>query len=252
MAHTNWRMRDAVAGALLCLLLSGLLLGCMQRVQRVSGVRTQCASNLKQIGIAIHGANDLYKRLPPVDSNYPGTEKSPQGTVLFHLLPFMEQQNVYKMHADSNEFKDGKSMRIGMLLCPSDPSTPPTFPPSNYSPNYQVFGNEAGGKQTIQGIRDGTSTTLAFSERRGTCIDGGGSWSKRDPKFGAWVKSTAVFQSEINPPDSGDNRRWHQIHPGGINVLVCDGGVFFKSATIDPEQWRRHVVIDDGLPINVE
>jgi prepilin-type processing-associated H-X9-DG protein len=172
--------------------------------------------------------------------------------VLYHLLPFIEQQNIYKLHENSDHFTDVNMFKIGVLLCPGDPSWPAKFPPANYSPNYHVFQNEPGGSQGLQNIADGTSNTIAFCERRITCKDGGGSWSKRDPRFGAWVKSTAVFQSNIEPPNAGDNSRWHEIHKGGINVLLCDGGVFFKGTNINKDDWRKFVLIDDGPPASFD
>src|SRR5687768_7839979 len=80
-------------------ILIALLLPAIQKVREAAS-RTQCANNLKQIGIAVHAANDLYKRLPPVSNFYPGATGN-QGTVLYHLLPFMELQNIYKQGTSS-------------------------------------------------------------------------------------------------------------------------------------------------------
>lgn len=246
MAHTAWRMRDVAAGVLGLLLLCGLLAGFLRRV-RDDGGRTQCVNNAKQIVLGMHSAHDAYKKLPPVDSFYPGTDSGREGTVLYHLLPFMGGAH-YNLQKNSADFPGGELTRIRGFMCPNDPTAEPAFPKSNYAPNYFVFLNNPGGSETIEGIRDGSSNTIAFSERRGICTDGGGSWSKRDWRYGAWVKNTEPFQSEIDPPDAGDNSRWHRIHTGGIVVAMCDGKVDFLAASIEPRLWRGLVLPDDGSP----
>lgn len=75
--------------------LIGLLLPAVQRV-RASAAQTTCANQLRQLGLASHSLHDTHKRLPPafgffpVETIYGG--KSGLGPLLFHLLPFVEQE----------------------------------------------------------------------------------------------------------------------------------------------------------------
>jgi prepilin-type N-terminal cleavage/methylation domain-containing protein len=82
-------------------ILIGLLLPAVQKV-REAAARIQGANNLKQIGLAMHNYNDTNNVLPqtfgwipklPAGARY--VAGGAQGSAFFHLLPFIEQQNLY-------------------------------------------------------------------------------------------------------------------------------------------------------------
>src|ERR1700730_4870642 len=85
-------------------ILIALLVPAVQKV-RAAAARTTCQNNLKQIGLAVHNYNGVYKRVPPVEGvNYAGNSygnfKSPDGTngtIFFFLLPYIEQQSLYNL-----------------------------------------------------------------------------------------------------------------------------------------------------------
>src|SRR5438445_1900306 len=69
-------------------LLFALLLPAVQKVRQAAG-RAQSANNLKQYALACHNYHDTFRSFPPgVDSN--------GFSALAHLLPFVEQDTVYK------------------------------------------------------------------------------------------------------------------------------------------------------------
>ena len=68
--------------------LIGLLLPAVQRVREAAN-RTSCASNLKQLGLAMHHYESMHGRLPP---NKLGEH---QATWAVLILPHIEQQNLY-------------------------------------------------------------------------------------------------------------------------------------------------------------
>src|SRR5829696_2806241 len=77
-------------------ILIGLLLPAVQKV-REAAARMQSANNLKQIALASHSCHDAHGRLPPMLGDCPGSgPNSGTGTVFFHLLPFVEQDNLYR------------------------------------------------------------------------------------------------------------------------------------------------------------
>src|SRR3978361_1664433 len=70
-------------------LLIGMLLPAVQKV-RQSAARMQSSNNLKQLAIGAHNYAATYCAHPPPgidDKNY---------SALFHILPYLEQDNLYK------------------------------------------------------------------------------------------------------------------------------------------------------------
>jgi prepilin-type N-terminal cleavage/methylation domain-containing protein len=82
--------------------LVGMLLPAVQKV-REAAARSQSQNNLKQMGIAIQNYNNTFNYLPPTfgwrptaGSNQKYVNNGTYGTGLFHILPFLEQDNLYK------------------------------------------------------------------------------------------------------------------------------------------------------------
>jgi prepilin-type N-terminal cleavage/methylation domain-containing protein len=114
-------------------ILIGLLLPAVQKV-REAAARTQCQNNLKQMGLAVHNANDTYSKLPPALGSFPGTSVTPGsgfGNGIFFFLPFIEQQNLYNIsqgtlfgvpniYCPDNNGVFTRSIKT--FVCPSDPS----------------------------------------------------------------------------------------------------------------------------------
>ncbi|WP_153556621.1 DUF1559 domain-containing protein [Roseimaritima sediminicola] len=71
--------------------LVGLLLPAVQAA-REAARRMSCSNNLKQIGLATHNFHDTYNAMPPLVNHSGGP------TFFFHLLPFIEQQNLYDLY----------------------------------------------------------------------------------------------------------------------------------------------------------
>jgi prepilin-type N-terminal cleavage/methylation domain-containing protein len=87
----------AIIGALI-----GLLLPAVQSA-RVAARRMSSLNNLKQMGLALHTYHDGMRRLPPgftstvTDaSTTPVTETGPGWSLFAEILPFMEEENVYR------------------------------------------------------------------------------------------------------------------------------------------------------------
>jgi prepilin-type N-terminal cleavage/methylation domain-containing protein len=90
-------------------ILIGLLLPAVQKV-REAAARIKCTNNFKQLGIACHAYNDVNQALPPAVYMGPGVAYFNNGgggdasfgpNWLVMILPFVEQDNLYKQYADS-------------------------------------------------------------------------------------------------------------------------------------------------------
>jgi len=111
--------------------LIALLLPAVQSA-RASARRLQCASNLKQIGIAVHNYESSWGVLPPPSLLVIGTRNVPVAdgwSVLARLLPFLEQSNLFNAVNFSSGYDRPANLTIlgtavGAFVCPSETNEP--------------------------------------------------------------------------------------------------------------------------------
>lgn len=169
-------------------ILIGLLLPAVQQA-REAARRTQCRNNLHQIGIAMTIYHDLQRVLPP--SYIVGAGTGGRWSAQVRLLPFLEEENYYELADLDTAYTSGSQLsthRVGMYICPSEPRQQVRADGEHYPLNYavnvgtwKVFEHAAtfdeGGKGSdgpfhpnanvyLSKVKDGTSTTIAFSEVR--------------------------------------------------------------------------------------
>src|SRR5262245_43515159 len=132
-------------------ILIALLLPAVQKV-REAAARTASANNLKQMLLGVHASYDVFRVMPPSAGKFAQKD----GTLFFHILPFIEQDNVYKAGLTN--------VLIKTYLAPADPTIDTKDPLTSYASIFTVFGD--GTKpRTIPGIKKGTSNTVGLVER---------------------------------------------------------------------------------------
>lgn len=198
----------AIIGVLIALLLPAV------QAAREAARRAKCINNMKQLGLAAHHHHDTHLHLPPGMGYYlPGESIRVFGTHHFHLLPFLEQGQLFDRSWGSTPFlppvgpavvhysgnNQVHSRAVPVFICPSDPSVGSggvvsldgvSFGALCYSNNSLVSAqnNPPGpqGKTRLVEITDGTSNTLLHAEKYARCTnstmpplfqDGGCAWA---------------------------------------------------------------------------
>jgi len=192
-------------------ILVGLLLPAVQKVREAAG-RTQCQNNLKQLALACHNINATVGFLPYANGDgfgwFPSgpTAGGGWGTIMFQILPYIEQGPLYNSSKTSGanfngdnpsgsyfsgETGFGTPSFIGLNVvktfnCPGDWTNPGApimdaiaplvqpvpwggnlWAPCSYAGNYQVFGQQ--NFQIPQNMSDGSSNTILWGEKMAVC-----------------------------------------------------------------------------------
>ncbi len=83
--------------------LIGLLLPAVQKV-RESAARTQCASNLRQLGLALHAYHDAYHYFPQNHRPASAQTTSVRERWFTHILPFIDQKPLATQYDESSNW----------------------------------------------------------------------------------------------------------------------------------------------------
>jgi prepilin-type N-terminal cleavage/methylation domain-containing protein len=171
-------------------ILIGLLLPAVQKV-REAAARMTCSNNMKQLGTAVHNYASAQDKLPP---GWASSNQTQYGSLHFFLLPYIEQDNVYKA-AGNNSWNQNNTF-IKTFNCPTDSTSWNSYPQggTNYAFNVWVFqGNRTWGSDGAPGgivssMPDGTTNTVIFAERYKLCQPSSGGHT--DPVWAAHPWST--------------------------------------------------------------
>jgi prepilin-type N-terminal cleavage/methylation domain-containing protein len=277
-------------------ILIGLLLPAVQKV-REAAARTTCQNNLKQIGIGLHNYHSSYNKFPPM-SRYDGTRtggnpsqaQGERGNLWIYLLPYIEQDNIYRMSdlqsPRNPSIDDGAtaplsiaSQTIKTYLCPSDANNQPPqtwtngWVVSNYVANHDAFHNPNDGgwmsnwdsgrnsyQSNLNGtFRDGTSNTIGIAEAYARCGSQGTLWAHETvtpdwhAMFNDWQARGPASKFQIQPTLAQCNPHLPQsIHSGGMQVLLMDGSVRNVAAAVSPASWAAALTPAGGETLSLD
>ncbi|MGY8768665.1 MAG: DUF1559 family PulG-like putative transporter [Pirellulales bacterium] len=200
-------------------ILIALLLPAVQQA-REAARRIQCSNNLKQLGLALHNYHDTFKKFPPGGlwgNDLPwlpggGGTNPERGSVHVHLLPFLEQNNLF----DSIDFTNTTHVReqwsnaptntirarhnvVDAYICPSDttdggfvPDTNQQRGANNYGANYGPTGVGATGNPSCS-----CSQGAIFNAFRPDVILTGASRHNQDNPAGPFTRRGNKFASRM-------------------------------------------------------
>jgi prepilin-type processing-associated H-X9-DG protein len=246
-------LTELLAALAIVSVLVGMLLAAVQKAREAAN-RAQCLSNLKQLGLAMHGYHDTHGSFPhaydwrALFTNPSHILDGKQWIVTKSwatlILPFLEQDNLERQGYAVYQGRD-----LPVYHCPSDPRSigvwtgqrlgtngltdylavtgTDTFQPSlsGYAWRDRSDGTLFGSSHVrIADITDGTSTTLLLGERPPSqdLYMGWWTWSAFDASLG--VRDTFMFYATeaINDPKSPSCTRLlpEKFRPGQGNF--CD------------------------------
>jgi prepilin-type processing-associated H-X9-DG protein len=226
-------------------ILVALLVPAVQKV-RAAAARLQCANNLKQIGLALHGYHDSKKGLPPgysATAAYPGT--APGWGWSAFILPYLDQGTVYSQIDFQQPVQNQPVIQtmLPIFLCPSDnvPPMPFTIVSSSLTPLTQAapssyaatVGDDSSEVDAPTGngifyrnshtrmtdITDGTSNTVAVGDR--AWCQGNGIWAGAPDSAIMLAGPRNAWPNAIAP-----SQAFVLVHNNWVNITTdSDGGL---------------------------
>jgi hypothetical protein len=163
--------------------------------------RVQSQNNLKQMGIGIHSIASVYNGLePPVVGQFP--QNGYGGTFFFHLLPFIEQDNIYQSVTvagpppGSTASITGSNGFVKIYCGPGDPSNPgKNTLLTSYCVNGAIFGGQHGGTFRFPAmLTRGSANHILLFERYAVPNSTSREWTDQGPHrvwlYSAWDRNS--------------------------------------------------------------
>jgi type II secretory pathway pseudopilin PulG len=254
MSHRGFRANRAFTVVEVVLVLavvvtaSGLIMPAVQQ-SREAADRTKTLNNLSHCAKAVHLSHDNNRKFPPYYGPY--AAKAAAYSFHTHLLPYVDQGELYKQEAPDPEAV------VAMFVSPMDATqTDKGAGAANYPVNLRLFYTKGGlgtlaigdnliyprMPQTFQ--QDGTSNTLMFATKYQHCGKIGGSlWADTNaassPTAATFGGSMALWQKAPKQaacnPTAGTAVSFTLPN---IQLAMCDASVRNLSATVSAATWQ--------------
>jgi hypothetical protein len=222
------------------------------------------------------GANyaaDHDGRLPPLT-----TYKSYSATFFFELLPYPEQDALYRVGTQASAQPPATywgvvpggyvwdSGVVGSFLCPADATiggdnrTSNGWVGASYAVNYQLAGTAFGSglvsPYSLATVPDGTSNTVLLGEKLAVARASGGGTAWAYPHISGYWPAFGYFS--LNPPQAApppaqlDFSRSSSMHASGVFVGLADGSTRLVSPGVSASTWRNALLPDDGVTLGLD
>lgn len=246
----GWTLVELLVTVSIIGTLVALLLPAVQSA-REAARRTECANNLRQIGLALSSYHGAFATFPVGCRD----DRGLQIAWSVPLLAFVEEQDVWRAFDPSAAYNSEKnrqaaSTMIPVYLCPSTaadgrrsgPTTGDVNENGQWDPGDDLAWTDFGGMfgvgdprlplgngvmiydQAIAAsqISDGLSRTILVGEDAG-----------RDAaQHGTWADGQNVFD-QTGPVGRTRNNELFSDHRAGAQALFCDGSVHFLSQSME-------------------
>jgi prepilin-type N-terminal cleavage/methylation domain-containing protein len=267
-------------------ILIGLLVPAVQKV-REAAARIQSTNNLKQMALALHNCNDANGKLPPSFGYFPGVADgtgngggSPQpahhGSMAYFLLPFIEQDAVYKTCPSGDSWYI-YNVKIKTYLSPADTQFTTGNdgyqgrPATTYASNAYAFSpgggvgqvntdwNQVSARTLVTAFPDGTSNTIAFAESYVDCNGSGKIWTESNTGQGSCDFNGSWFGSaqqgngpypQFAPTPGACNPCMLQGHSASVILVgLGDGSARPVSSGVSQRTWLAAMLPNDGTAL---
>ena len=259
-------------------ILVGMLLPAVQQV-REAARRTACQNNLRQVGLGLANHEATHQFFPAGCTECDSSLPAPRVQLAWSatLLPFIEQQAVRDLISFEHRFnaienRDAGGSVLPVYLCPSTATTNRTGMTTGdknqngqWDPGDSLAFTDYGGlfgvgfdfeppdipepllehmgvmvfetPVTAAEIRDGLSNTAVVGECTG-----------RDSQLDSeWINGQNLFDQRFDTGiNETQNNELFSDHPGGVNLVFCDGHVSYFSDTIDQDVLIAVITRDGG------
>lgn len=219
----------AIIGVLVALLLPAV------QAAREAARRSQCANNLKQIGLGFLNHESSHKFYPTsgwspwhIGDPEMGAGREQPGGWMYQILPFIEQQQVYILPSDGNKLAITPIQKAGALRLQREPISVFNCP-SRRPPQSEIFGIEQPlwtpkNSDQVEMVARGDYAACGGDNQRGMDYQLEGQYTAdlNDDKFASLAQQIQWTFVPIkpygNPPP---NFQWPPIDgQSGVNLLV--------------------------------